>query len=246
MGVRAWGAVWRQARVQAETSACSLLPERPLIPRRQTSSACELPPAQPCKRPGWTLGTSPQPEKEGWGKRHVPPGDGRAAEKAWCSPQPTPPQHYLGADATLLVLKGIWGEHRAYEIRMLLPKVSTSQAVLPARGERAKVSGTECSRLASALPLPSLTNQQQGGARGWEGARFKEALTVSIAQVPILHGHGPEKEGLLKFGMRVSFFTLLLALASRAWFTHSGRGCPEPPEESWGSSLATLGPLCSP
>lgn len=97
------------------------------------------------------------------------------------------------------------------------------------------MSGTECSRLASALPLPSLTNQQQGGAWGWEGARFKEALTVSIAQVPILYGHGPEKESPLKFGMRVSFFTLLLALASRAWFTHSGRGCPEPPEESWGS-----------
>lgn len=37
-----------------------------------------------------------------------------------------PPQHYLGADATLLVLKGIWAKHRAYEIRMLLPKVSTS------------------------------------------------------------------------------------------------------------------------
>ena len=47
-----------------------------------------------------------------------------------------PHQHYLGADAALLVLKGIWGKHRAYEIRMLLPKVSTSQAVLPARGEQ--------------------------------------------------------------------------------------------------------------
>ena len=95
------------------------------------------------------------------------------------------------------------------------------------------MSGTECSRLASALPLPSLTSQQQGGIRGWEGARFKEALTVSIAQVPILYG--PEKEGLLKLGMYVSFFTLLLALASRVWLTNSGRGCQEPPEESWGS-----------
>lgn len=47
-----------------------------------------------------------------------------------------PTQHYLGADAGLLVLKGIWGKHRAYEIRMLLPKVSTNQAVLPARGEQ--------------------------------------------------------------------------------------------------------------
>lgn len=51
-------------------------------------------------------------------------------------PSRPPPQHYLEADATLLVLKGIWGKHRAYEIRMLLPKVSTSQAVLPARGEQ--------------------------------------------------------------------------------------------------------------
>lgn len=79
-----------------------------------------------CRRPGWTLGTSPQTEKEGWGKRHVPPGDGRMVEKAWCSPPFPPLQHYLGADATLLVLKGIWGKYRAYEIRMLLPKVSTS------------------------------------------------------------------------------------------------------------------------
>ena len=47
-------------------------------------------------------------------------------EKAWCSPPFPPLQHYLGADATLLVLKGIWGKYRAYEIRMLLPKVSTS------------------------------------------------------------------------------------------------------------------------
>lgn len=56
----------------------------------------------------------------------------RVAEKAWYPPT----QHYLGADAGLLVLKSIWGKHRAYEIRMLLPKVSTSQAVLPARGEQ--------------------------------------------------------------------------------------------------------------
>ena len=47
-----------------------------------------------------------------------------------------PHQHYLGADAALSVLKGIWGKHRAYEIRMLLPKMSTRQAVLPARGEQ--------------------------------------------------------------------------------------------------------------
>ena len=106
------------------------------------------------------------------------------------------------------------------------------------------MSGTECSRLASALPLPSLTNQQQGGIRGWEGARFKEALTVSITQVPILHALRRRASLNLECTSHSSPY-------SWPWPPEAGshiqeEGAPSLHRRAGALSLATLGPLCSP
>lgn len=80
---------------------------------------------------------------------------------------------------------------------------------------------------------------QQPAAGGGEGGDLRRH-SLSVSQVPILHGHGPEKEGLLKFGM--SSHSSPSSCPGLQSLVHTFRKrCPKPPEESWGSVPGSIG-----